>query len=107
LWQLPDGAREVSYKFLSEANIVLGAGKLDGEGRSTRLFTEVSQATAIEIDFNKGKWEQLVTERFDAITSPAGGPELVFDYGDHDEVPLDIGDGEDDDRDLSRYDITS
>jgi hypothetical protein len=49
-------------------------------------------------------------ERFDAIGSAAGGPELVFDYSDYDKVPDDAGEGEGDgdaeDVDLSRYDIT-
>jgi hypothetical protein len=50
-------------------------------------------------------------ERFDTIGSAAGGPELVFDYSDHDKVPDDAvegeGDGDAEDVDLSRYDITS
>jgi len=107
LWQLPDGTREVSYKFLSEANTVLGAGKLDGVGQSARLFTEASQPAAVEIDLNQGRWEQIVTERAEEISLPAGGPELVFDYGDHDEAPVVASDDDADDPDLSQYDITA
>jgi len=53
LWQLPDGTREVSYKFLSEANTLLGAGKLDGAGQSARLFTEAFEAAAVGIDLSQ------------------------------------------------------
>lgn len=107
LWKLPDGIREVSYKFLSEANTVLGAGTLDGAGESTRLFTEAAQPAAVEIDLNQGRWEQIVTERSEEIDTPAGGPELVFDYDDHDEAPVVASDDDADDPDLSRYDITA
>jgi type VI secretion system secreted protein VgrG len=107
LWKLPDGVRTVRYKFLSEANTVLGAGTLDGQGQSARLFTEASQATVVELDVNEGKWEQIVTERADEISSPASGPELVFDYADHAEAPIVPSDDDPDDPDLSRYDITA
>ncbi|WP_267874931.1 DUF2345 domain-containing protein [Massilia sp. Root335] len=107
LWKLPDGVRAVRYRFLSEANTVLGAGNLDAQGRSARLFTEASQPAAVELDVNAGKWEQIVTERVDEISSPAGGPVLVFDYADHEDAPIVPGDDDADDPDLSRYDITA
>lgn len=85
LWNLPDGMREVSYKFISNVNTVLGSGVLDGQGLSTRLFTDVAQEAMVEIDVNQGKWEQMITERHDAFHTALSAVELVFDYLDHDE----------------------
>jgi type VI secretion system secreted protein VgrG len=61
---------------------VLGRGALDGEGKSTRLFTDSSEPATVEIDVNGGKWEQLVCERHPDISVPDGVPELVFDFAD-------------------------
>lgn len=107
LWQLPDGVRQVGYKFISEAATVLGSGTLDGEGNSARLFTDTAQAAIVELDVNQGKWTQLVTERHDDICVAPSTTELVFDYTDHDEAPIEPGDDDQDDPDLSMYDITA
>jgi type VI secretion system secreted protein VgrG len=88
LWNLPDGLRQVSYKFVSEANTVLGAGKLDGEGKSARLFTDVAHATSVVIDVNEGKWEQLIAERYEGIDSAISAAQIVFDYPEHDDERL-------------------
>lgn len=107
LWQLPAGMRQVSYKFISEADTVLGSGTLDGEGKSARLFTDTAQATAVELDINMGKWLQLVTERHDEICHAPTTAQIVFDYADHEDDPVLAGDDDQDDPDLSQYDITA
>lgn len=90
LWNLPDGVREVSYKFISDMHGVLGSGVLDGQGLSTRLFTDIAQEAIVEIDVNQGKWEQFITERHDAFDSALSAVELVFDYPDHDDEAADL-----------------
>ncbi|WEF30831.1 type VI secretion system Vgr family protein [Pseudoduganella chitinolytica] len=107
LWQLPDGARKVAYKFISEADTVLGSGTLDGEGKSARLFTDTAQAAIVELDVNMGKWLQLVTERHDDIDVAPTTAEIVFDYDDHEDDPVVASDDDEDDPDLSKYDITA
>ena len=96
LWNLPDGMRQVSYKFISDINTVLGSGVLDAEGLSTRLYTEIAQAAAVEIDVNMGKWEQIIAERHDAFQTALSVVELVFDYPDHDDDLDDLDDLPDD-----------
>jgi len=80
-----------------------------GSGLASALLDEAKRRApgAIELDVNEGKWEQIVTERADEISSPASGPELVFDYADHAEAPIVPSDDDPDDPDLSRYDITA
>jgi len=90
LWKLPDGVRTVSYKFLSEVNTVLGSGTLDGEGKSTRLYTDMAQAAMVEIDVNGGKWEQLIADRHDELSEVTSDVEIVFDYLEHDEDSDDL-----------------
>jgi type VI secretion system secreted protein VgrG len=107
LWMLPDGMREVSYKFISDADEILGSGKLDGEGKSERLFTDVAQAAAIEIDVNKGVWDLMVADCDDAVDTALSLTQIVFDYDDHTSDPVVPGDDDNDDPDLSEFDITA
>ena len=86
LWKVAGATKEVSYKFISNVNTVLGSGKLDGEGKSSRLFTDMAQPAAVEIDVNGGEWKQMMTDRHDELDAPLSGVEVVFDYLDHDEV---------------------
>ncbi|MES2740612.1 MAG: type VI secretion system Vgr family protein [Pseudomonadota bacterium] len=86
LWNVAGAAQAVSYKFISNVNTVLGSGTLDGEGKSSRLFTDMAQPAAVEIDVNGGQWKQMMTDRHDELGAPLSGVEVVFDYLDHDEV---------------------
>ena len=70
----------MKYTFLSRTNQVLGAGAIDGTGKSKPLFTDSSEPARIEVDVNNGKWEQLVFDRPEGLDAPDDTPELVFDY---------------------------
>ncbi|MGB7193779.1 MAG: DUF2345 domain-containing protein, partial [Collimonas pratensis] len=95
LWNLPSGIKAVQYKFISQTNNILGAGKIDALGKSKPLFTESGEPASIEIDVNDGKWTHLITERHESLSVPDSSEMIVFDYPEHSDKSAEADDSDD------------
>ena len=58
-------AATIAYKILGKDGSVLQAGKLDEEGKTSRVFTEDMEELHVEIDHNNGKWQFLEDVKHD------------------------------------------
>lgn len=81
LHMVGDKAANYAYKIVGKDGAVLKAGKLDGEGKAERIFTEDMEEVYAEVDVNRGKWQFVE----DALHDPDDGDD---DEADEVAVPL-------------------
>jgi type VI secretion system secreted protein VgrG len=86
----------ITYKFFSASNVALGAGTLDGGGKSQPLFTDTAQSVHVQVDVNGGKWTQLLDDRHESIPIPSTSQMIVFDYPEHGDGVVDSDDTDED-----------